>query len=167
MSILSNWILKIFNWKLIGDFPPLKKFIIIVVPHTSNWDLILGMLVKSSRNVGINFIGKETLFKAPWGFAFRKLGGVPIVRNKKHNQVDQMVSVINKQEEFRLAIAPEGTRSEVEEWKTGFYWIAKGANIPILMIAFDMRNREVRFSEPFYTTENKKSDFEFMHAYFD
>ena len=166
MTALSNWILKIFGWKLIGDFPPLKKFVATVVPHTTNWDFVLGILVKSARNIKINYIGKEALFKAPWGFIFRKLGGTPIKRDSNHNQVDQIVSLINSKDEFRLAVAPEGTRSEVEKWRTGFYWIAKGADIPIVMVAFDMKNREVRFSEPFYATENKDSDFEFMHDFY-
>lgn len=167
MKYLSNWILKFFGWKFIGDFIPLKKVVIIVVPHTTNWDFVLGVMVRSALNIKINYIGKESLFRAPWGFIFRKLGGYPIKRDKKYNQVDQIVSLINKEDEFRLALAPEGTRSDVDKWKTGFYWIAKGANIPIIMVAFDMKNREVRFSQPFYPTENKDLDFEFMHKYYE
>ena len=167
MTNISNWILRIFNWKLIGDFPPLNKFVAIVVPHTTNWDFVLGILVRNAKNLKINYIGKEMLFRSPWGFVFRKLGGFPIKRDSNHNQVDQIVSLINSKEEFRLAVAPEGTRSEVEKWRTGFYWIAKGADIPIVMVAFDMKNREVRFSNPFYTTDNKESDLVFMHSFFE
>ena len=166
MTALSNWILIIFGWKLIGDFPPLNKFVAIVVPHTTNWDFVLGILVRSAKGIKINYIGKKALFKAPWGFIFRKLGGFPIERTENHNQVEAIVEYANTHDEFRLAIAPEGTRSAVEKWRTGFYWISKGANIPIVMVAFDMKNREVRFSDPFYPTENKDLDFEFMHDFY-
>jgi 1-acyl-sn-glycerol-3-phosphate acyltransferase len=167
MQKFSNWILKKFGWTLKGDFPDLKKYVVIVVPHTTNWDFVLGLLVRSARDFHVNFIGKETLFIAPWGFIFRKLGGYSIKRDKNHNQVDLIVELINSQEEFRLAIAPEGTRSDVDRWRTGFYWIAKGAKIPIIMVAFDWSRREVRFSQPFYSSNNKEDDFTFMHKYFE
>ncbi|MEN8136981.1 MAG: 1-acyl-sn-glycerol-3-phosphate acyltransferase [Bacteroidota bacterium] len=167
MQGFSKWIFKKCNWSIVGEFPGQKKYVVIVVPHTSNWDFILGLLTRSIAGIHINFIGKEMLFKAPWGWIFRGLGGYPVKRDKNHNQVDQVIKIIKQEDEFRLAIAPEGTRSDVEKWKTGFYWIASGAEIPIIMVAFDYGEKQVRISKPFYPTGNKDTDFEFMHKFYD
>jgi 1-acyl-sn-glycerol-3-phosphate acyltransferase len=167
MKNISAWILKIFGWKIYGDFPPLKKFVVIVVPHTTNWDFVLGVLVRSAKGLKVNYVGKEALFKAPWGFIFRQLGGFPIEHTGNQNQVEAIVEYANTHEEFRLAIAPEGTRSKVDKWRTGFYWIARGAEIPIVMISFDIKNKEMKFSEPFYTTEDKDADFTFIKSFYE
>lgn len=167
MKNISAWLLKIFRWKIYGDFPPLNKFVVIVVPHTTNWDFVLGVLVRSAKGLSVNYIGKKALFKAPWGFIFRKLGGFPIERTGKQNQVEAIVEYAKTHNEFRLAIAPEGTRSKVDKWKTGFYWIARGAEIPIIMVSFAMKKKEVKFSKPFYTTEDKEADFTFIKSFYE
>lgn len=163
---ISSWILKKWGWEIIGDFSDYKKSMVIVAPHTSNFDFPIGILLRNHFGIMINFIAKEALFKAPHGFIFRKLGGYPVVRNKNSNQVEQVVKLYEEQDELRLSIAPEGTRSKVKKWKTGFYWIAKGAKIPIIMVAFDWGNMKVIIEKPFFPTEDKDKDFEFMQNYF-
>lgn len=158
---------KILGWKLVGDFPKdLKKYIVIGAPHTSWKDFPIAILARNSFGVKINFIGKKSLFKPPFGFIFRKLGGAPVDRSKSNNKVEAIVDVFNKNDEFRLALSPEGTREKVKEWKTGFYYIAKGANIPIVMFTFDFENKQVKVSEPYYTTDDIKADFNHFYDFY-
>jgi 1-acyl-sn-glycerol-3-phosphate acyltransferase len=158
---------KILGWKLVGDFPrDLNKYIVIGAPHTSWKDFPIAILARASWGVKINFIGKKSLFKPPFGFIFRSLGGAPVDRAKTTNKVDAIVNVFNKHDEFRLALSPEGTRKKVKTWKTGFYYIAKGANVPIVMFTFDFGNKQVKISEPYYTTDDADKDFNVFYDYF-
>lgn len=167
MHRISAWILKLLGWSIVGVFPPKdKKYVIAVGPHTSNWDFPLGLLVRSARQAKVVFIGKHTLFKFPYGFIFRWLGGYPVDRRRSTNFVDSVVKIFNEKEEFSVVISPEGTRKKVEKMKTGFYYIAKTAGIPLMLCKFDWQRKEVVFSETFLTTENEKSDFEKIYSYF-
>ena len=167
MHRVSAWLLKLFGWKILGDFPLVqKKYVVVVAPHTSNWDFPLGLLVRSARRAKTVFIGKHTLFQFPYGFIFRWLGGYPVDRRKSHNFVESVVKIFNSQEEFTIVISPEGTRRKVEKFKTGFYYIAKGAVIPLVLCKFDWGNKEVVFDKPLYTTNDEKKDFERIYAYF-
>ncbi|MCM5662883.1 1-acyl-sn-glycerol-3-phosphate acyltransferase [Galbibacter mesophilus] len=168
MSKFSGWIFrKILGWKLVGEFPNLKKYVIIVVPHTSWHDFYLGVLVRSMVAIEMNYVAKKELFDSPLGWYFKWTGGAPIDRSKNSNTVEAVVKLFNGKEEFRLALSPEGTRKKVKTWKTGFYHIAKGAKVPIVMVAFDYKNKEVRIEPPFYPSDDMKSDFDFMYANFD
>lgn len=158
---------KILGWKLVGEFPKeLKKYIVIGAPHTSWKDFPIAILARNSWGVKINFIGKKSLFKPPFGFIFRWLGGAPVDRSKSNNKVDAIVDVFNKHEQFRLALSPEGTRKKVDKWKTGFYYIAKGADVPIIMFAFDFEHKQIILSEPFYPTNDKEKDFEHFYSFY-
>ena len=166
--MISKFIFKtIFGWKLVNDFPRgIKKYVIIAAPHTSWQDFPIGILARNTSGIKINFIGKDSLFKGPFGFIFRSLGGTPVNRSESNNLVDAIIKVFNSKEEFRLALSPEGTRKKVEKWKTGFYYIAKGANVPIVMATLDYKNKQVKISEPYYTTDNKEKDFEYFKSFF-
>ena len=166
-SIASFFLFTIFRWKFENDFPKEpKKYVVIAAPHTSWLDFPIAILARMSSGTMINFIGKSSLFKGPFGFIFRSLGGTPVDRSKSNNLVDAIVDVFNSKEEFRLALSPEGTRKKVDTWKTGFYYIAKGANVPIVMATLDFGNKQVRFSEPYYTTDDKEKDFEYFKAFY-
>lgn len=158
---------KILGWKLVGNFPKeLNKYIVIGAPHTSWKDFHIALLARNSWGTKINFIGKKSIFKWPWGFFVRAFGGSPVDRSKSSNLVDAIVQLFDSKKEFRLALSPEGTRQYVEKWKTGFYHIAKGANVPIVMFAFDFGKKQISLSEPFYTTDDMKADFEcFLNFY--
>jgi len=166
--MISKFIFKtIFGWKLVNDFSrDIKKYVIIAAPHTSWQDFPIGILARNTSGIKINFIGKDSLFKGPFGFIFRSLGGTPVNRSESNNLVDAIIKVFNSKEEFRLALSPEGTRKKVEKWKTGFYYIAKGANVPIVMATLDYKNKQVKISEPYYTTDNKEKDFEYFKSFF-
>ena len=158
---------KMMGWEIVGELPKdLKKYIIIGAPHTSSMDFVLGALVKFITGLPINYIGKHSLFKPPFGFIFRALGGTPVDRNKSINMVQAIVDIFNKKEEFILALSPEGTRKKMEKWKTGFYNIAKGAKVPIVFNAFDFSEKKYIISKPYHITGNEKEDFLFFHNFY-
>ncbi|MFT4577134.1 MAG: 1-acyl-sn-glycerol-3-phosphate acyltransferase [Polaribacter sp.] len=167
--MLSKFIFtKLMGWKLVNNFPKdLKKYVVIAAPHTSWQDFPIGILARNTSGVKINFIGKASLFKGPFGFFFKGLGGTPVDRSKSNNLVDAIVQLFDEKEQFRLALSPEGTRKKVDQWKTGFYHIAKGAKVPIVMATLDFGKKQVKISEPFYTTDDKDKDFEHFYSFFD
>jgi 1-acyl-sn-glycerol-3-phosphate acyltransferase len=168
MKIIAKFIFfTLLGWKLENDFPkkPLK-YVVIAAPHTSWIDFPIAILSRMASGTMIHFIGKNSLFKPPFGFFFRALGGTPVDRTKSNNLVDAVIDVFNSKDEFRLGISPEGTRKKVDKWKTGFYYIAKGANVPIVMAMLDFGNKKIKISEPYYTTPNKDKDFEVFHAFY-
>ena len=166
--MISKFIFKnILGWKLVNDFPKeLKKYVVIAAPHTSWQDFPIGILARNTSGVKINFIGKDSLFKGPFGFIFRSLGGTPVDRSNSNNLVEAIVKVFNSKDEFRLALSPEGTRKKVDKWKTGFYYIAKGANVPIVMATLDFGKKQIKISEPYYTTDDKTKDFEYFQSFY-
>ncbi len=168
IRFLYSYIFKSLGWKFEGSFesmPP--KFILIVAPHTSNWDFPLGIMVRSITKInGTKFLGKSQLFKFPFGFIFRALGGYPVERNKDNNLVDAVVNIFSSKEKFSIALAPEGTRSKVNRFKTGFYHIAKKADIPIVLVGFDFKEKKIVIKDPFYTTDNIKEDFKYIISFF-
>jgi len=169
MKWLSKFIYsKVLGWKITGfsDFDSVKKAVIIAVPHTSWVDFPMGILLRSTLGLKTNYVGKKALFKAPFGWFFRALGGAPVERRNNENQVEAIARLFEEKELFRMTMAPEGTRKKVEEWRTGFYYIAKAAKVPIVMYTLDFGKKENRFSEPFYPTDDKDADFKFMKNFY-
>lgn len=160
-------ILKLINWRIEGDIPDeLARYVIVVAPHTSNWDFFLGVVVRGAKGFHANYLGKASLFRPPFGFLFRYLGGIPVDRSKNTNLVDQVVIEAGKRKKFGLAIAPEGTRKKVSQWKTGFYYIAVKAEIPIIPAQMDWERRVVRFLEPYYPTGNIQTELPCIQSKF-
>ena len=168
MKRFARFILfKILGWKFVGQFPTdIKKYVVIAAPHTSWVDFPIAILSRMASGLMVNFIGKNSLFNGPFGFFFRALGGTPVDRSKSTNLVEAIVQIFDTKEEFRLGLSPEGTRKKVTKWKTGFYYIAKGANVPIVMATLDFENKQIKFSEPYYVTENKENDFANFDRFF-
>lgn len=167
MRFLYNFFFKLAGWKITGDVPrDIKKYIIIVAPHTSNWDFPLGLAVRSILKFPSNYLGKKELFDSPFGWLFKKLGGYPVDRKGSHNLVDQVADIYKKEDQFIIAIAPEGTRKNVQKWKTGFYHIAVKAGIPIVMASMDYPSKTVFFSSPFYPSGNFEADVLIMQNFF-
>ena len=157
---------KVFKFSLKGTFPKEKKYVIAVVPHTSNWDFIIDIGVRTYLKEPIHFVGKKELFTPLTSWFFRGLGGMPRNRKKNEKVVDAIARMYKEEDVFRMAIAPEGTRKKVDDWKTGFYYIAKKAGVPILPIAFDWQNREMVFHPLFAPTEDKEKDFDYLKSLF-
>ena len=171
MQWLAKFIyFKVLGWKVVGNTDlskdEIKKAVIIAAPHTSWHDFYIGVLLRAVLNVKTNFVGKKELFVFPIGWLFRLLGGAPIDRHTKENKVSAIAKLFNEKDEFRMAMSPEGTRKKVDKWRTGFYYIAKEAKVPIIMFTIDFENKQNIISEPFYPTDNIEKDFEFMHNFY-
>lgn len=158
---------RLMGWKLSGSFDPIiKKSVIAVMPHTCNFDFFIGLLVRGIVNQEMNFVGKKELFAFPFGYYFRAIGGAPLDRQGGKNLVDAIVDIFEKREVFRLGIAPEGTRKKVSELRTGFYYIALKANVPIIPVAFDFGKKEVKIGAPLYVSGDIETDMEKFLAFY-
>ena len=161
---------KLLGWKIVGNTnfskDTIKKAVIIAVPHTSWHDFYIGVLLRKILGVKTNFIGKKELFVGPLGWYLKAIGGAPIDRQTNENKVEAIAKLFEGRDEFRIALAPEGTRKKVEEWRTGFYYIAKAAKVPIIMFTLDFANKQNKISEPFYPTDNMEADFKYMKAFY-
>lgn len=155
------------GWKIVGGVDEkIEKCILIVVPHTSWFDFFIGLFSRGIKGVEMNWLGKKELFGFPLGWYFRYMGGAPLDRTGGLNMVDSIAQVFEKRKTFRLGLSPEGTRKKVTELKTGFYYIAKKANVPIIPVAFNYGKKEVNFGEPFYTTGDIDADLKMILLHF-
>ena len=168
LSSLGAWVFRLWGWKITGDSPFHEpKLIIAAGPHTSNWDFPVGVLTKSTLGRDIKWAGKSTLFRWPFGGLFRWLGGIPVERSRRTNFVEALVLEFARRDQLWLTIAPEGTRKKVDKLKTGFYHIARLANVPIVFCVFDWTKREVFFDKNlFRPTGDEAKDLEFVWNYF-
>ena len=148
------------GWGVHGRYPDeIDKLIVIVGSHTSNWDFIVGVGIRTILKVDVKFLGKKELFRFPFKSLFLSLGGYPVDRSASHNTVDKVVEIFEGKKRFAIAMSPEGTRKKVDRLKSGFYHIAKKANIPIVMVGLDYGKKMVEFSDPFHTTDDQPGDF--------
>lgn len=149
MAWISRLIYKLMGWTIEVEYPDTNKYVLIVAPHTSNWDFPLGMLAARILRLKVHYLGKHTLFEGPFGWFFKYLGGIPVRRDKVHNMSQQMAQRFAEADELVLAIAPEGTRKRTKHWKMGFYHIARAAQVPIAMAFLDYGNKKVRMGGSF------------------
>ena len=166
-SIAKFIYFKLMKWEMEGSFPEVDKCVVAVVPHTHWYDLFLGILLRNVWGKSIGFVGKQSLFKIPLvGRFLKKAGGMPVVRHQKQDTVSAIASIFDRTSIFRLSVSPEGTRKKVTEWKTGFYFIAKQANVPIVLVAFDYGSKRVKVSKALLTSENRENNFKTYEAFF-
>jgi len=166
LRILAGWLLNLLGWKLVGETPQLNKCVLIVAPHTSNWDFIIGILFKINRNVKLNYFGKDSLFRWYNSWFFKFFGGQPVIRHESNNVVKDKVEAFRKNNRFWLALAPEGTREYRRYWRSGFYHIALEANVPIVMIYIDARKHEVGFGPTIKLSGDKGKDLEKIKSFY-
>ncbi len=133
------------GWSFEGEYPQHKKFVAAVAPHTSNWDFVVGMAAVFALRLKWSFLGKHSIFVWPFGGLLKKLGGIPIERSRSHGLVAQLGDRFAQSEYMALAMAPEGTRSKVDYWKSGFLQIANRADVPLLLIYFDFSRKVIGF----------------------
>ena len=164
--LVGRAVLRAIGWRLVGGFPDLPKFVIIVAPHSSNWDFPVGVAAKMALRLKVTFLAKNSLFSFPLGILMRALGGMPVDRSTSNDLVSGIVSEFARRDTLVLVVAPEGTRRKVERWKTGFYHIARGAAVPIVPVALDWGNRAVRIGQPFHTTGNTDADITELRAWY-
>jgi 1-acyl-sn-glycerol-3-phosphate acyltransferase len=139
--MLANMVLKLFGWRVVGSLADQPKCVVIVAPHTSNWDFPVMLLLAVALRLKATWMGKHTLFRPPFGWIMRRLGGLPIDRGARHNMVEQAVESFRAHDRLVLAILPEGTRKRTPYWRSGFYHIALGAQVPIALAFADYRRK--------------------------
>tara|TARA_B110000285_G_scaffold204031_1_gene240664 strand:+ start:3834 stop:4454 length:621 start_codon:yes stop_codon:yes gene_type:complete len=160
IRLLSWLVLKLSGWKVINVAPATGSYLLIAAPHTSNWDFPLGIAMAFHLRLKVYFIGKHTLFKGVRGPIMRWLGGIPLNREASKNFVDASIETYANNDNLIFAIAPEGTRASVERWKTGFYHMAKGANVPLALAYFDFATRTGGIGKMLNTTDNMDADMQ-------
>lgn len=156
--------MRVTGWKFAGELPQIPKFVIIVAPHTSNWDFLVGLAAKFALGLDVQWFGKESLFRGPMGAIMRRFGGRPVRRDTPEGVVAAMAETIRSEPQFLLALAPEGTRSAVIQWRTGFYHIAEAADIPIVPVWFDYSRKEVGIGRPVRATGHLDADVAALKA---
>ena len=170
-NFLLRWIMiglmRLSGWRFTGEgLPDRKKFVLIVAPHTSNWDFIVGIRAMYALGIRGTFLGKDTLFKFPLGILMRWLGGFPVDRSSKNDVVTQTAELAQKLEKVIIVLSPEGTRKRTERWRSGFYWIAVKAQIPIFPVAFDFSKKIIHFHPLFEPTGNAEQDITYLRSLF-
>lgn len=163
---LAHLLMRAAGWRFEGTVPDIPKLVLIVAPHTSNWDFILGLVAKTALRLRVSWLGKHTLFGWPWGRLWRALGGLPVDRSAAGGLVDSVLNEFAQREQLVLALSPEGTRGRVARWKSGFHRVALAAGVPIVPLAFDYSVRAVRFLPPLTPSPDYERDLATLRAHF-
>ncbi|MFZ4535819.1 1-acyl-sn-glycerol-3-phosphate acyltransferase [Propionivibrio sp.] len=166
ISRLANLILRLIGWRTVYSPPPGPKSVVLVYPHTSNWDFPLGVLFNATHPIFIHWAGKDTLFRWPFRGLFLRLGGVPINRRERTGMIGQLIDTFARRESFHLCITPEGTRAKTDHWKSGFYRIALAAGVPVGLGFFDFRNKCVGVERWVTLSGNEEADLALFRAYY-
>jgi 1-acyl-sn-glycerol-3-phosphate acyltransferase len=171
---LAEWMgylaLRLSGWRVVGIRPTAPCFLIIIAPHTSNWDLFVGLACGYGAGIlsrwPYRFFVKKTLFRGPLGWVFRGLGGIPIDRSAPHDAVRRTVEVLKRGERYLLVITPEGTRRRTELWRSGFYHIARNAGVPVVPVAFDYGRRECRIGAATHMSGDPEADLDILRRFY-
>ncbi|MEO6801353.1 MAG: 1-acyl-sn-glycerol-3-phosphate acyltransferase [Rhodanobacter sp.] len=159
-------LLRLFGWRLVGNFPDTSKLVLIAAPHSSWWDGFWGLLIKVAIGADVHFMGKQELFRGPLGGLLRRLGGVAIDRGAAKGVVEQMIDQFHQRNKFWLGIAPEGTRKSVKRWKSGFWHIARDAGVPIFPVAFHYPDKTIQLGPLFDTSADMDKDMLRLRAWY-
>jgi 1-acyl-sn-glycerol-3-phosphate acyltransferase len=156
-----------FCWDVVGQVPVVEKFVLIAAPHTSNWDFFFGLFALYIYRLKVSWVGKDTLFQKPFGGVMRRLGGIAINRDCRHGVVDQIAKQLRESHKLAIAITPSGTRQRRNYWKSGFYWIAHKAQVPILCGYLDYNHRKACLGLCFVPTGNVKEDMDRIRDFYN
>ena len=167
LSHLSAWILALFGWKHEGELPTCDKLIVIVAPHTSNWDFPVAILFKYKLRIRGNYLAKHTVFRGAAGWFMRKTGAIPVVRHKHHNLVEQVAQMFAERDRLWLGIAPAGTRSKTPYWRSGFYHMALAASVPLAPIVLDFERKTLVLGPTYDLTGDVAVDMDQIRSFFD
>lgn len=159
-------ILRLGGWRIVGQFPDLRRMVIIAAPHSSAWDAVWGLAAKLAMGVDIVFLAKAELFRGPLGLLLRALGGRAVDRSRAHGVVEQAVATLLSGERCWLVLAPEGTRKRVETWKSGFWHIARAADVPVFCAWFHYPDKTIGLGETFTMTRDPAADMARIRAYY-
>jgi len=164
-------VMRLFGWRVVGQVPDLPRFVLVGAPHTSNLDFFMTALTMASLGIDIHFVMKHTPFVGPVGWFLRWFGGIPLDRTRTRDFVSQMVDEFAARERFLLAIMPEGTRgkdvdSSTKGWRSGFYYIAQGADVPLVMVVFDYAAKRMRVGPTVWPGESYAADLPRIQSLF-
>lgn len=165
--VVGRVLFRLLGWRIVGELPPLNKAVLVVAPHTSNWDFIVGLTGAWRCRLKFRWLGKHTLFRPPFGWLFRALGGLPVDRTAAQGLVAQLVTTFGERERLALVVPPSGTRKAGEYWKSGFYHIALGAGVPIVCVRADYARKEAKIGPPVYLEGNVSADMDRIREFFD
>ena len=165
-------VMRLFGWRAVGEVPDLSRFVFVGAPHTSNLDFFMTALTMAALGVDVHFVMKHTPFVGPVGWFLRWFGGIPLDRDRSRDFVSQMVDEFESRDRFLLAIMPEGTRgkdrdSETKGWRSGFYHIARGAGVPLVMVLFDYANKRMRVGPTLWPGESYETELPRIQALFE
>ena len=166
LKTFARIMLKLIGWKVDITLPEEKKLVLIGAPHTTNWDLPIGLLCFWSAPVQITWVAKKQLFVGPFNAFFRALGGIPVDRSVNTGFIEQIAKQFKQQDEMIFGLTPEGTRSRTDYWKTGFYYIALQAKVPICLAYVDYPSRTIGFGKIIHPTGDIAKDFEIIEAFY-
>ena len=162
----SLFILGLIGWDLVDEGPPVKKYVLIGAPHTTNWDWVFALLVMMSFGIRPRWVGKESLFRGIMGPIMRWTGGISVERGARKNFVGQIIDIYNEREKLVIALAPEGTRKYVDHWKSGFYYIAQGAQVPVAMGFVNYEEKKCGIGDFFVPSGNLEDDVKILQEFY-
>ncbi len=167
---LASWLgkawLRAFGWKIEGGAPEVRKAVVVAAPHTSWWDFPFTLATSSALGLEMSWLGTHTLFRPPVGAVMRWLGGVSVDRSKRSDMVSTVIDILNAHQELFLVLSPEGTRRRASRWKTGFYHIALGAKVPIVLGYLDYRTKTAGLGEVFWPSGDIQADMKKIRAFY-
>lgn len=163
---LARLLLRLIGWRLIDNLPPTTKFVAVGAWHTSNWDFILALLAHWGLGVKLHFIGKKELIEGKLGWLMRRLGVIGVDRSKPNNFVETIRQLFSERDELRIIVPAEGTRSKTRYWKTGFYYMALAANVPIAFAIIDAGRKVIGIDGYFYPTGDREADLAKVKAFY-
>jgi 1-acyl-sn-glycerol-3-phosphate acyltransferase len=166
MALFARWLLRCVGWRLTGNAPPVSHCVIIFAPHTSNWDFPLLLLVRAGLGRRVSYLAKHTLLRFPFGWLFRWSGAIPVERSESHQLVEVLAATFRREPELWLAMSPEGTRAHTDHWKSGFYHLARTAEVPVLLAFIDARRRECGVGDLIELTGDVESDLARIRAFY-
>lgn len=167
MRALARFVLKLFGWKVLGTYDDtLKNCVIIVAPHTSQWDFVLGLLARSAYGIRAKYLIKDSFFKPGIAWFFRLTGGIAVDRSQRNELTHRLKEMLKAGEELKIVFTPEGTRKAAPQWKRGFYWVALDTGLPIVMHYIDYARREIGQSAPFVPTGDWERDKLHFEAFY-
>lgn len=163
---LATWALRLRGWRLAGGAPPLAKYVVVLAPHTSNWDFPLAMLAASGYGIRLSWLGKHTIFRWPVAGFLRAMGGIPVHRERHDGMVGQVVESFAASDTLVIGMTPEGTRTATPHWKSGFYHMARHAGVPIVLASLDRSTRRITLGPVVMPTGNPAKDMEAVRAFY-
>ncbi len=163
---IARYILRSTGWQTEIISPLTSHYLMIGAPHTSNWDFFIMLLLMAAENIPVRWLGKDSLFRWPLGIFMRSMGAIPVNRRENTNLVDQIAAKFEEYDEIIIGLAPEGTRSKTAHWRTGFYYIALKAEVPIVMAYIDYQNKICGLGPSLKPTGDIQADFEIIQDFY-